>query len=319
MSHHSSWQYAPIVLFVYNRPLHTQQTLDALEVNQGAEHSEIHIYADGPKEGASEQELENIRKVRELIQVKRNFKNKIVHLRESNGGLADNISQGVSEMFQQFEKLIVLEDDLLSAPFFLTYMNQALQTYEKNPEVMHISGFMFPANLPSLTDTFFYNVASCWGWATWRRAWQHFNPDAQALKHEIDQKGLEKAFTYQGSRDFYQQLEQNIRGSLKTWAIKWHTSVFLRGGLCLHPRQSLVNNIGFDGTGENCPSQNPFFHPKLAEKISVEPLPLFERTDTRKHMVHYFQEMAKTDQNRSLVSSFINKGKAFLQKYNLVK
>ncbi len=239
---------APIVLFTYNRPLHTKQTLEALAANNLARESELYIYSDAPKNPEAKAA---VTAVRSYLKTVSGFKRIEIIEREHNLGLADSIVTGVTKAVEQYGKVIVLEDDLVTAPDFLTYMNDALTLYEKDEQVMHISGYFFPIDTDELTPTFFYNQTSCWGWATWKRAWKHYRSDASVLLNEIKASGRLTEFDMGGNFKFSSTLKANSRGDIKTWAIKWHASVFLKHGLCLHPAQSLIFNAGHDGSGVN--------------------------------------------------------------------
>jgi hypothetical protein len=145
----------------------------------------------------------------------------------------------------------VVEDDLYLSPYFLKYMNTALDTYEKYDEVMHIAGYMFPVR-GKLPETFFYRATSCWGWGTWKRAWDKFEPDAPTLLAGFKNRKKRWEFNIQGSMKYYRMLILQAIGMSDSWAIRWYASVFLNNGLCLHPGKSLVNNIGHDDSGMHC-------------------------------------------------------------------
>jgi GT2 family glycosyltransferase len=132
-------QPAPVALFVYNRPAHTQRTLDALAANEGAAQTVLHIYADGPKPWRTPDDRRAIEAVRELIRGENRFAAVKLHERDTNHGLAQSIIAGVSERTQTDGAVIVLEDDIVTGPYFLTFMNQALAQYQAKPEVMHIA------------------------------------------------------------------------------------------------------------------------------------------------------------------------------------
>ena len=243
---------APIVLFVYNRPWHTQQTLEALSKNELANHSELFIYSDGPKEAASADDFQKINEVRELIKEKNWCRSVQIIESRINKGLADSIIEGVTKIVKEYGRIIVLEDDIVTSKGFLRYMNDALELYKNEEKVMHISGYIPPISEKGLPDTFFYNQTSCWGWGTWNDSWVNFKISAIDLKEELDKRTSISHFNIDGSYDFYSDLIKNISGEMKTWAIKWHTSVYLKNGLCLHPKKSLAQNIGFDSSGIHC-------------------------------------------------------------------
>lgn len=239
---------APIVLFVYNRPSHTRQTVVALQRNELADLSHLIIYSDAPK---SEEATASVEQVRKFIRNITGFKQLTVVEREKNWGLADSIIDGVTSTVNQYEKVIVLEDDIVTSPYFLKYMNDALCYYNKQDKVMHISGWNYPINTTDLNETFFLRGASCWGWATWKRAWQFFEKNPQKIVESFTKLDRYK-FDYDNSIDMWSQVTDNLTGRKSTWAIFWYASVFKKGGLCLHPSTSLVENVGNDGSGENC-------------------------------------------------------------------
>lgn len=274
---------SPIVLFAYNRPEHTEQTLRALEQNDLADESDLFVFLDGAKTSSSPAELSKARAVKEILLKKWLFKSLRLIERESNFGLADNITDGVTRVVTEFGKVIVLEDDMITSPGFLTYMNGALDLYQKNVKVMHVSAYMFPVH-DTLPPSFFYNTTSCWGWATWDRAWQHFNQDAGQLLELIEREDRIKQFDIEDTYPFSDQLRANAKGELRTWAVKWYASFFLQGGFALHPYPSLVNNIGHDGGGENCGVTSRFEWPNLAQHIELNEIKIAESPRARELM-----------------------------------
>ncbi|MBE7175718.1 MAG: glycosyltransferase family 2 protein [Mucilaginibacter polytrichastri] len=237
---------APIALFVYNRPEHTRRTLDTLKKNNLAEDSRLYIFSDAPKTAA---DASQVQAVRSLIRETTGFRSVQIIEQKENKGLANSIIDGVTQICRDYGRVIVMEDDLLSSPFLLEYFNDALQRYEKEERVMHIGAYMYPLSDAShLPETFFYRAATSWGWATWARAWQHFNPDIDLLMSRFDKKAIHR-FSIGNSMNFWKQMQQFKAGKNNSWAIRWYASIFLRGGLTLNPAQSLVNNIGHDGSG----------------------------------------------------------------------
>jgi hypothetical protein len=267
---------APIVLFVYNRPSHTQRTLEALAINTLAEKSELYIYADGMRSNASEQQKEQVMAVRQIIR-QHQWCGK-VHLIEQteNKGLADSIANGVTEIVNRYGKVIVLEDDIVTSPQFLEYMNNALVRYENDEKVMHVSGYMFPitSDFGDKTNTFFSQLMMCWGWATWKRAWNFFSRNAADVNQKLIQSGKIQVFDYDNSGVFYSQIQRNLENSLKTWAIFWYASIFLNDGLCLMPRISFVQNVGMDNSGENSEQTNIYYNMVLCHNPTIDMLPL---------------------------------------------
>lgn len=268
-------QLAPIVLFTYNRPEHTQKVLDALALNKEAKESILYIYCDGAKPTATKAELEKIEKVRNIAQQESRFKAINIQIEPTNKGLAQSIIDGVTSIINKHGKIIVLEDDIVTSSGFLKYMNDALNLYQNNEKVMHVSGFMYP-HKTQLPETFFFNVTLCWGWATWKRAWTHFNSDTYNLWQTIiKNKQIEQIDKF-GGNYLSSQLAHNLTGKLNTWFIKWHVSVFLKNGYSLFPSTSLVDNIGFDSSGVHNGTNDEFSNPILTKKIQVNTIELVE-------------------------------------------
>jgi len=236
---------APIALFVYNRPDHTRRTLNYLQKNLLADESRLFIFSDGAKTTADEPKVEQ---VRQLIKEVSGFKSVKVIKSKENLGLANSIIKGVTQLVNEYGKVIVFEDDLLSSPYTLQYFNEALTKYAKQEKVMHIGAYMFDLGDKTLPETFFYRIATSWGWATWSRAWKDFEPDIDKLMAQFDKKKISK-FSIDGTMNFWRQMLGFKAGRNNSWAIRWYASIFLKDGQALHPSHSLVQNIGHDGTG----------------------------------------------------------------------
>jgi glycosyltransferase involved in cell wall biosynthesis len=245
---------APIALFVYNRPDHTGRTLSYLQKNVLAAESALYIFSDGPKTDADKGKVDE---VRDLIGKVEGFKSVKVIARKENLGLANSIIIGVSQLVSEFGKIIVFEDDLVSSPHTLEYFNEALVRYQHDDEVMHIGSYMYPLDDDTLPETFFYRIATSWGWATWARAWKNFEPDIDKLMAGFD---VEKKFDFsiEYTMNFWKQMEEFKAGKNNSWAIRWYASIFLQKGLTLNPSQSLVHNIGHDGTGVHSNIENMY-------------------------------------------------------------
>lgn len=237
--------FAPIALFVYNRPQHTARTLKFLTQNELASESRLFVFSDGPKSAADET---NVLEVRELIKNISGFKSVELIESKENMGLANAVISGVNRLIADYKQVIVLEDDLITSPYTLSYFNEALERYRNEDKVMHIGAYMFNVKDARLPETFFYRVATSWGWATWERAWQHFEPNIDTLMSRFD-KTKKSAFSIEHTMNFWKQMQEFKSGKNNSWAIRWYASIFLKGGLTLNPAHSLVNNIGHDGTG----------------------------------------------------------------------
>jgi GT2 family glycosyltransferase len=239
---------APVILFAYNRPHHTRLTIEALAANKLARNTKLIIFSDAEK---NDNEKTAVEEVRRYLKTIRGFATLDIVERRRNLGLADSIISGVTQTVQEHGKVIVLEDDILTSPYFLQYMNDALVKYQHDERVMHIAAYMPPINTRGLPESFFLRQSSCWGWATWDRAWKYFHRNGKDYIRTFSKKDIRR-FNLDGCYPYWDQLINNEEGRIKTWAIYWYASVFSRGGLCLHPRESLMQNIGFDGSGQNC-------------------------------------------------------------------
>ncbi len=268
-------RYAPIVLFVYNRPYHTKQVLNALAINAEAIDSELWIYCDGEKTDATLEGKKNIAEVRNIVRAENRFKTVTVVEQQNNRGLANSIITGVSEIVNKKGKVIVLEDDIVPSPGFLKYMNDALALYETEEAVgcIHAWNYSLDANSTNAT-TFFLRGADCWGWATWKRAWQLFEPDGKKLLTELTAKKQTYSFERNGTHPFVEMLKEQISGKNNSWAIRWHASLFLKNKYCLHPVRSLVTNIGLDGSGTH--STDAYLKQRTQQKIELQKIPVEE-------------------------------------------
>ena len=246
-------QPAPIALFVYNRADHLAQTLTALKANVQASESELFIFSDAPKNDAA---FAAVAEVRNTIRSVTGFKAISIVERSQNWGLARSIIEGVTQLVNQYGRVIVLEDDLVTSPYFLSYMNDALDHYEHEEQVMQISGHMFPVEISQDTDAFFLPFTTSWGWATWKRAWAEFDPDAEKYNLLKDNEELKKQFDLNGCYPYFKMLEAHFAGKVDSWAIRWYLTIFFRRGLTLYPWQSLVTNTGFDGSGTHGTAYN---------------------------------------------------------------
>lgn len=282
---------APVVLFVYNRPFHTLQTLEALAKNELALNTELFIFADGPKENASPADLENINETRLIIRLKKWCKEVQIIESDINKGLADSVIEGVTKIVNEYGRVIVLEDDLVTGRGFLKYMNEALALYESEEKVMHISGYMFPVKA-KLPTTFFYKQTSCWGWGTWKGRWKKLERDPKILAEKIRALGKIGDADIDGTNQFLAQLEDNVQGRKKTWAVLWHFTVFIQEGLCLHPGKSLVRNIGLDNTGTNCTESNQF-DVEVVNNVAVRKIKIEEYSNVYKYLKLFYKNSPK--------------------------
>ena len=277
--------FAPILLFVYNRPEHTRQCIESLQKNSLAADSHLFIYADGAKDSTQQ---ETVNDVRNYIRTIQGFKQITLIERDENWGLARNIIDGVTTQVNQYGKVIVLEDDLVVAPYFLAFMNDALEVYKNEPKIGHIQACDFTQD-PSLPDTFLIKWTGSWGWATWDRAWKHFNPNGKELLQELETRNLTRTFDFNGKYGFTRMLRRQIEGKNNSWAIRWNASLFLKDILSLNVGRSLVQNEGFDGSGTNCGGGGLYASHLHLDSLPVTPIsPVEENREARKAFMRYY-------------------------------
>jgi acetyltransferase-like isoleucine patch superfamily enzyme/GT2 family glycosyltransferase len=276
---------------VYDRPDHTEQALRALSEADLASESTLCIYADGPRPGESSDCVERIRKVRDIIRKEKWCREvRIVEL-DCNKGLAESIVGGVTETVNKHGRAIVLEDDIIVSRGLLKYLNDALEMYADDPEVMHISGCMYDAHFDSVQDTFFLKVMSCQGWATWKEAWAHYNNNA--LDHlAYFQPSAQRSYDFDidGEAYFMDQLRMNVDGRLSTWAVLWYASWLRAGGYSLFPRRSLVRNIGFDDSGRHCGCRADSYMAPAVDYLGVERVPIAESPRIRTAVAKFWHD-----------------------------
>jgi hypothetical protein len=236
-------QLAPICLFTYKRLQCTKQTIEALQKNFLASESRLFIFSDSAKKEADQAAVEEVRNYLETI---KGFAEVNIIKREKNWGLANSIIDGVSNILAQYQRVIVLEDDLITAPNFLTYMNQALEFYESNKEVFSIAGYTSPLKFPSdyEYDVYFAPRASSWGWASWHDRWKDIDWQVKDFESFIKNSEQKKRFN-QGGSDMVRMLSRQMRGEMDSWAIRWCYHQFKMQQMTVFPMRSKIQNIGF--------------------------------------------------------------------------
>jgi len=276
---------APIVLFVYNRPWHTQQTVEALKKNELASESELFVYSDAAK---NEEAKKSVDEVREYIKTIDGFKKLTIIEREKNWGLANSIIDGVTSIINEYGKIIVLEDDLVTSPNFLNYMNESLEKYKDEKKVYSVTGYSFSKDIEAIESTYFLQLTSSWSWATWKEKWEDFSYKNEVFDVCLQEKNK---FNYDNSYNYSGMVKQQLLGKIDSWAIYWYASVFLNQGLTLYPAKSLIENIGFDGSGTHCDksqSNEKSYNSRYLLTDDIE-----EKSVNRNHIANYLKNQNK--------------------------
>lgn len=277
---------APIALFVYNRPEHTRRTIHSLQNNEEQKNSDLFIFSDGPKDEASSVEVDLVRKYINTIS---GFKSVTIIARETNYGLARSIIDGVTNICNEYGRVIVMEDDLIVSPFFLRYMNDGLDKYESDSRIISIHGYMYPIQY-HCPETYFLKGADCWGWATWKRGWDLFEKDGRKLLSDLKSRRLIKRFDYYGAYRFSNMLKKQISGRNDSWAVRWYASALLHDKLTLYPCKSLVINIGFDGSGTHCSEYEVYNTSLYLKRINLEDIEVCENHEVFISVKEYFEK-----------------------------
>ena len=293
-----SYNLAPIVLFVYNRLDHTKQTIEALQKNEISNKSDLFIYSDAAKNEGSKQK---VAEVREYIKSINGFKNITIIEREKNYGLANSIIDGVTKIVNEYGKIIVLEDDLITSPNFLKFMNEALEIYKNEDKVYSVTGYSFTDNISDIESSYFLKLTSSWSWGTWADRWQQFKRDKKDLEQIISSSIQEKnIFNFDDSYDYISMAKMQVYGKIDSWAIYWYLCLFKQQGLTLYPAKKLVKNIGFDGSGTHCSfseheDELVNFYPSFTKDI-------VEKTINRNIVSSILREKNKTTIKRKIIN-----------------
>jgi hypothetical protein len=301
---------APVVLFVYNRLDHTKKTIKALQNNTLAKKTDLFIFSDNAKNEMAEKD---VKQVREFIQSIDGFKTIHIIKRTENFGLAKSIISGVTEVINKYEKVIVLEDDLVSSHKFLEFMNAALEYYKNEKKVWHISGWNYTLDKFIENDVFLWRAMNCWGWATWKDRWIKYERNIDKTISDFSKEDIIN-FSFNNYRDFWKQILDNKSKKINTWAIFWYATIFKNGGLCLNPSISYIKNIGQDGTGTNSIAIGNINN-LLNTKINIK----FEtKIEENKEAIEYLTKYFKS-QKKNIITRITNKISRILIKRNLIK
>lgn len=244
---------APIIVFAYDRPEHLRRTLGALVKNVFAGESELYIFCDGPKSDATDERKLHIKQTREVAHATKGFK--AMHFIEANAnkGLANSIIGGVSDVINKHGRVIVLEDDLLTSPYFLKYMNEGLERYDSRKAVFTICANRPPVNKMQIPSDYVYDVfvsqrAMSTGWATWADRWEQVDWSMGYLPSLLKDPNQIDALNRSG-KDMLYMLQLQRDHKIDSWAVQYGYAHFANHAVAIMPCIPYIDNIGFDGTG----------------------------------------------------------------------
>ena len=298
--------YAPIALFTYSRADHTKAAVESLLRNAEAGESDLYIFSDGPK---TVEKTAAVEETRRYIHTITGFKSINIVEREDNWGLANSLIVGITDVINKYGKVIVVEDDLILSPYFLRFMNEGLEKYENDDKVSSITGFV-PSVSQSLPETYFLTYFHCWGWATWKRAWELLNLDSRYLLRKLRFK--KKKFDVGGGFGNYGILYCQKVGLVDSWYIRLYASFFLANKLTLYPGHSLVVNIGMDGSGTHSrKTENSVFDTCLYKRPIV-----FDRIEIKEdpQAFNIFSSAFQNNKNERWLKKKYNDFKSFIRR-----
>jgi len=234
----------PVALVCYNRPRHTAHVLAALK-KHGI--TNLYVFCDGAKNSADAGAVAATRKLIDAI----SWTTAKVFKYHINRGLAASVVGAVNHVLQFHDRLILLEDDCVPGEYFFDFMNTCLRKYADNERIFGINGYTVPIPAHLLEnhpyDVYFYPRIGSWGWATWKRAWRHYDTDLRKL---YDRACRENIDLTQGGADIPSQVQRVLKGH-DAWTLNWVLATYLNHGCYIYPTTSHIRNIGLDGSGTN--------------------------------------------------------------------
>jgi hypothetical protein len=243
----------PIVLLTYNRPYHTKRVLDALKNNLLAEQSKLFVFVDGVKDNATNNDIEKHNKLLEVINSEQWCADVNVHISKINRGCRWGPIFGISQVLEKYDAAIILEDDIITSPFFLKYMNQALNYYKDYPAVFSISAFNLPEKVLPIPRDYEYDVyvslrQQNWGWGTWSNRWKLVDWSKDNLADFLIKLNQVEAFN-RGGNDLSRMLKEELDGKSQAWDIQFSFTQFIHHSVSIIPCYSYTQNIGLDDSG----------------------------------------------------------------------
>ena len=270
---------APIILFTYRRAAHTKRCIESLKQSPLASESILYIFSDAAK---GIDDVVDVFSVRSYITSIKGFKDVIIERAEQNRGLADSVIYGVGKVLEKHGRAIVIEDDLEFSPYFLSYMNEALDMYEDVEEVININSHVLSSPM-TLDDNFLISFANSWGWATWKRGWRYFEPDANKLLAKIKEEKREREFNM--GYHFTRMLKEQCNGKINSWAVRWNASLFVNRKLSLNVGKPLVTNSGFGAGATHCNTPDLFSVKLYTDEIHPQMItPVVENKEMRNRL-----------------------------------
>ena len=267
---------APIALFVYERVDHARATIEALAKNDLAKSTHLCVFSDGPKHKKSTLRVEEVRGYLDTLPSQNWFKSVTIIKAAKNKGLANSIIKGVSKLIKEYGCVIVVEDDLVTAPDYLDFMNSALDFYKTNQTIGSVTGYspVHSHRLPSdyKHDIYLATRNCSYGWGTWLDRWEKVDWEAKAYNQLQTSFKLRNRFNECGI-DRYKRLENQMNGKIDSWSIRFGLFQFMNDLYTVYPVVSRLKNIGWDGSGTHYTNKSASLSIPFNQKIEEERVP----------------------------------------------
>lgn len=263
-------QWAPVILFVYNRIECTRKTLKALEENELAEESELYIFSDGAKYKQDIQRVEEVRNYIGKYSEQSRFRKTTIIKATRNKGLANSVIEGVTDIIERFGKVIVLEDDCVTTKDFLRYMNEALDFYETKDKIWSVTGYtsQFPKLKNYSKDVYLAYRGSSLGWGTWKDRWETVDWNVCDYKSFWFNVKKRRKFA-RGGNGLFSMLKAQMNGKIDSWAIRWCYAQSMQDKYTVYPKISYLCNIGFEEGVHSTPEMEDKYRTILSDGIYV--------------------------------------------------
>ena len=279
----------PVAYVVFNRPRHTRKTFAAIRAYRP---SQLFLIADGPHAGHPS-DIERCREVRSIVseidwpcEVHRNF---VTH----NLGAGRRVSSGLDWVFSKVDHAIVLEDDCLASPDFFALCDDLLVRYRDVESVWVISGNSYQPEFRRGDGSYYFSrFPDTWGWATWRRAWRHYQHDLSFLDQWLNSQRWREDFpTRTEQRHFRRAFAAALSGAVNAWDYQWVGCVIYGRGLSATPNANLVRNIGFDNEATHTRSPLDFEYDCTQLGALIHPSQIAADVEADKYLRQKFSEL----------------------------
>jgi hypothetical protein len=247
--------HTPVAFFIFNRPNVTRRVFDRI---RNAKPSTLLVIADGPR-GIHQEDQEKCRQVTEIVDTGVDWPCTVLkNYSETNLGCRKRVSSGLDWVFENVESAIILEDDCLPDPTFFPFCEELLLRYQDDERIMMISGDNFQFGKTRTKDSYYFSrYAHIWGWASWRRAWRHYDAHMQNWPYIRDSELLRSILPESKALARWKKIFRlTFAGVFDTWDYQWVFACWINNGLSILPQHNLVSNIGFGTEGTHTSEKN---------------------------------------------------------------